>query len=35
MSYFSDLGLAEPLLRALEAKGYSIPPRSSASRSRR
>jgi ATP-dependent RNA helicase RhlE len=25
MSYFSDLGLAEPLLRALEAKGYSDP----------
>ena len=25
MSYFSDLGLAEPLLRALETKGYSDP----------
>ena len=25
MSYFSDLGLAEPILRALEAKGYSDP----------
>jgi len=25
MSYFSDLGLAEPLLRALEAKGYADP----------
>ena len=25
MSYFSDLGLAEPLIRALEAKGYSDP----------
>ena len=25
MSYFSDLGLAEPLLRALEAKGYNDP----------
>ena len=25
MSYFSDLGLAEPLLRALEAKGYTDP----------
>jgi ATP-dependent RNA helicase RhlE len=25
MSYFSDLGLAEPLLRALETKGYADP----------
>jgi ATP-dependent RNA helicase RhlE len=25
MSYFTDLGLAEPLIRALEAKGYSDP----------
>jgi ATP-dependent RNA helicase RhlE len=25
MSYFSDLGLAEPLLRALETKGYGDP----------
>jgi ATP-dependent RNA helicase RhlE len=25
MSYFSDLGLAEPLVRALDAKGYSDP----------
>ncbi len=25
MSYFSDLGLAEPLIRALETKGYSDP----------
>ncbi|MCB2059301.1 MAG: DEAD/DEAH box helicase, partial [Novosphingobium sp.] len=25
MSYFSDLGLAEPILRALGAKGYSDP----------
>ncbi|MEY4160357.1 MAG: hypothetical protein RLZZ136_978 [Pseudomonadota bacterium] len=25
MSYFSDLGLAEPILRALETKGYSDP----------
>ena len=25
MSYFSDLGLAEPLLRALETKGYTDP----------
>ncbi|MBS0482658.1 MAG: DEAD/DEAH box helicase [Proteobacteria bacterium] len=25
MTYFSDLGLAEPLLRALEAKGYADP----------
>ncbi len=25
MSYFSDLGLAEPILRALEAKGYNDP----------
>ena len=25
MSYFSDLGLAEPILRALDAKGYSDP----------
>ena len=25
MSYFTDLGLAEPLVRALEAKGYSDP----------
>ena len=25
MSFFSDLGLAEPLLRALEAKGYTDP----------
>jgi ATP-dependent RNA helicase RhlE len=25
MTYFSDLGLAEPILRALEAKGYSDP----------
>ncbi|HQV03137.1 MULTISPECIES: DEAD/DEAH box helicase [unclassified Novosphingobium] len=25
MSYFSDLGLAEPLIRALEAKGYTDP----------
>ncbi|MED5547704.1 MAG: DEAD/DEAH box helicase [Pseudomonadota bacterium] len=25
MSYFNDLGLAEPLLRALEAKGYTDP----------
>ncbi|MHA6316976.1 DEAD/DEAH box helicase [Altererythrobacter sp. CAU 1778] len=25
MSYFSDLGLAEPLLRALEQKGYDTP----------
>ena len=25
MSFFSDLGLAEPILRALEAKGYSDP----------
>jgi len=25
MSYFSDLGLAEPLLRALETKGYAEP----------
>ncbi|MEZ5707807.1 MAG: DEAD/DEAH box helicase [Blastomonas sp.] len=25
MSYFSDLGLAEPILRALEAKGYDTP----------
>ncbi|HMO69476.1 MAG TPA: DEAD/DEAH box helicase, partial [Novosphingobium sp.] len=25
MSYFSDLGLAEPILRALEAKGYADP----------
>jgi ATP-dependent RNA helicase RhlE len=25
MSYFSDLGLAEPLLRALETKGYNDP----------
>ena len=25
MSYFSDLGLAEPILRALESKGYSDP----------
>ena len=25
MSYFSDLGLAEPLLRALESKGYADP----------
>ena len=25
MSYFSDLGLAEPILRALEAKGYTDP----------
>ena len=25
MSYFSELGLAEPILRALEAKGYSDP----------
>jgi ATP-dependent RNA helicase RhlE len=25
MSYFSDLGLAEPLLRALDAKGYADP----------
>jgi ATP-dependent RNA helicase RhlE len=25
MSYFSDLGLAEPLLRALKAKGYTDP----------
>jgi ATP-dependent RNA helicase RhlE len=25
MSFFTDLGLAEPLLRALEAKGYSDP----------
>lgn len=25
MSYFSELGLAEPLLRALETKGYSDP----------
>ncbi|MEO6091869.1 MAG: DEAD/DEAH box helicase, partial [Novosphingobium sp.] len=25
MSYFSDLGLAEPILRALAAKGYSDP----------
>ncbi len=25
MSYFSDLGLAEPILRALDAKGYADP----------
>ena len=25
MTYFSDLGLAEPLVRALEAKGYDTP----------
>jgi ATP-dependent RNA helicase RhlE len=25
MSYFTDLGLAEPLIRALESKGYSDP----------
>ena len=25
MSYFSDLGLAEPILRALGTKGYSDP----------
>ncbi len=25
MSYFTDLGLAEPILRALEAKGYNDP----------
>ncbi|MEQ1497323.1 MAG: DEAD/DEAH box helicase [Novosphingobium sp.] len=25
MTYFSDLGLAEPLIRALEAKGYTDP----------
>ena len=25
MSYFSDLGLAEPILRALAAKGYTDP----------
>ncbi len=25
MSYFSDLGLAEPILRALDSKGYSDP----------
>ena len=25
MSYFSDLGLAEPILRALESKGYNDP----------
>ena len=25
MSYFSDLGLAEPIMRALEAKGYADP----------
>ena len=25
MSYFSDLGLAEPLVRALETKGYTDP----------
>jgi ATP-dependent RNA helicase RhlE len=25
MSYFSDLGLAEPILHALEAKGYTDP----------
>lgn len=25
MSYFSDLGLAEPILRALESKGYNEP----------
>ncbi len=25
MSYFTDLGLAEPLIRALEAKGYADP----------
>lgn len=25
MSYFSDLGLAEPLIRALDTKGYSEP----------
>ena len=25
MSYFTDLGLAEPLIRALETKGYSDP----------
>ena len=25
MSYFSSLGLAEPILRALEAKGYTDP----------
>jgi ATP-dependent RNA helicase RhlE len=25
MSYFSDLGLAEPLIRALDAKGYTDP----------
>ena len=25
MSYFSDLGLAEPILRALDAKGYDTP----------
>src|SRR5688572_17720748 len=25
MSYFSDLGLAEPILRALETKGYADP----------
>ncbi|MEL0209159.1 MAG: DEAD/DEAH box helicase, partial [Novosphingobium sp.] len=25
MSYFSELGLAEPILRALESKGYNDP----------
>src|SRR5512147_1600880 len=25
MSYFSDLGLADPILRALESKGYADP----------
>ena len=25
MTYFADLGLAEPLVRALEAKGYDTP----------
>ena len=25
MSYFSDLGLAEPLIRALDSKGYAEP----------
>jgi ATP-dependent RNA helicase RhlE len=35
MSYFSDLGLAEPLLRALETKGYSDPTPIQRRRSRR
>ncbi|MBA4354609.1 MAG: DEAD/DEAH box helicase, partial [Novosphingobium sp.] len=25
MSFFAELGLAEPILRALEAKGYNDP----------